>query len=208
MANLAPMARKLSTLAFLLPLVAACASPSATEVTVLDFSKASGAYILVYSTDQPLRASFEDQLVADLGARNIKGYPSHPDLPDVKTTNRENVLAAATAQKAMFIVVVEEVPHGQTGVVRSNEERITHEHPTLHDFYEHTLPADHGHDEDSEVFVEVSAFLIQEDHAKLFWSGTTWGLQAEGGEDRIAGLSATIADAIERARRQYLNRGN
>lgn len=77
---------------------------------------------------------------------------------------------------------------------------------TLHDFQEHTRPADHEHGDDSEVFVEVSAFLIQGDYAKLFWSGATWEVAVGGGEDRIAGLSATIAGAIEEARRQYVNR--
>ena len=125
---------------------------------------------------------------------------------ELDAAGESDLLAAAKAQKAMFILVVEEVPHGEMGVVRSSRERITHEHPTLHDFYEHTRPADHGHDDDSQIFVEVSAFLIQGDYAKLFWSGTTWEVETEGGEDRIAGLSATIADAIEEARRQYLNR--
>lgn len=206
MANLARMQIRPAIAALLGLLAVACASQSTTEVTVMDFRKASGAYVLVYSTDESLRNRFEDQLVADLATREIKAYPSYPDLPDVRASNRENLLAAAKVRKAMFILVVEEVPHGERGVVRSSRERITHEHPTLHDFYEHTRPADHEHDDDSQIFVEVSAFLIQGDYAKLFWSGTTWEVKTEGGEDRIAGLSATIADAIEEARRQYLNR--
>ncbi|MDX1556076.1 MAG: hypothetical protein R3212_08625 [Xanthomonadales bacterium] len=186
-------------------LVAGCAqSPKSgvtTEVTVLDYRNANGAYVLVYSTDHELRSMFEDRLVADLAARDMLAFASYPDLPDASATTRETLLAAAKARKAMFVLVAEEVEHGQSGVVRSDR-RITHEHPTLKDFYAHTKPADHEHDDDAQVFVEVSAFLIQGDFAKLVWSGTTWSFQADGQAGRIAEISAMIANAIDDARRK------
>ena len=179
----------------------ACAAPPKQEVTVIDYRNTSGAYILVYSTDEELRTLFEDRLVTDLEDRELKAYPSYPDIPDVATSNREILIGAANAKKAMYVLVVEEVRQGETGVV-PGDNRITHEQATLQDFYKHTQPAEQEHDDDDQVFVEVSAFLIQGDFAKLVWSGTTWSIQADGQGDKIAGISATIADAIITARRR------
>lgn len=195
----------LTTLTVFLLFSAACAGPSTSEpeVTVLDFRNTQGAYILVHSTDQELRTLFEDRLVADLQALDIKAYASYPDIPNARDSNRENLLGAAKARKAMFVLVVEEVKHGETGLVRSlNPGRITHEHPTLKEFYEHTKPADHAHDDKTQVFVEVSAFLIQGEYAKLVWSGTTWSFSADGQAGRIQDMSATIANAIKVAQRK------
>lgn len=187
-----------------LQLLAGCMQPRDAEVTVIDLRNRAGAYVLVYSGDAAVRTLFENRLVADLAARDIKGFPSHRDLPDVRATSRDSVLAAANAHKALFVLVVEEIPPGQVGAVR-NPKRITHEHPTLRDFYEHTRPPGQEYDAAAQVFVEVNAFLIQEQAARLVWSGTTWSFQADGQGGRIEGVSATIAEAIDRARRQYLN---
>lgn len=189
----------------LLLMLGGCASapPPRTDVTVFDYRNAEGAYVLVYSTDNELRRMFEDRLVADLAARDMRGIPSYPDLPDAKASNRENLLGAAKAHKAMFVLIVEEVKHGEHGVTRSTStDRITHEHPTLQEFYAHTVVADHGHDDETQVFVEVSGFLIQGEYAKLIWSGTTWSFNADDEEGRISELSGIIANAIDEARRK------
>ena len=187
----------------LLALTLGCASQSPPEVTIIDYRNTEGVYILVYSTDQEFRTLFEDQLVADLADREIVAFASHPDLPDASDTGRTKLLGAANARKAMFILVIEELMHGESGVVRSdNPNRISQDDETLREFYENTLPADHDHEDDEQVFVEVSGFLIQEDYAKLIWSGTTWTVRADGQEGRISDLSATIAREIDTARRK------
>ncbi|MEJ8566374.1 hypothetical protein [Elongatibacter sediminis] len=183
-------------------LVSACGSPR-TDTTVLNFRDNAGAYVLVYSTDLEMRTVFEDRLVADLAAREIAANASHLDLPDVRKGTRDSLLAAARRHHNMFILMVEEVGHDESGIVPTRG-RITHEHPTLKEFYAHSLPADHEHDDATQVFVEVSAFLVQEDHARLVWSGTAWSFQADGESGRIPGLSTIIADAIEKARDDYL----
>lgn len=188
---------------FLVALTAGCADQPTSDVTVMDYRNAEGAYVLVYSTDQEFRTLFEDRLVADLAEREFVAFASYPDLPDALDTGRVELLSAANARKAMFVLVVEEVKHGEAGIARStNPGRISHEHPTLRDFYEHTRPANHEHDDDDQVFVEVSGFLIQGDYAKLIWSGTTWSFRADDQEGRISDLSATIAQAIDDARRK------
>lgn len=199
----------------LLGMLTACSNPSPKpssagqdvnlEVTMIDFRHTSGAYILGYSADLEVRTLFENQLVADLNARDINAWPSHPDIPDATSTTRDSVIAAANNKKAMFIVLAEEVPPGKQAVAqRKGGGRITHEHPTLQDFYEHTRPPNQDHADDGEVFVEVSAYLIQENRAKLFWSGTTWSFNADGQGGAIQDISTTIADAIVRARDRYL----
>lgn len=202
-ANLGRM-KSIPVVCVALALLSGCAQPtpqSSPEVTVLDYRNANGAYVLVYSTDQELRTLFEDRLVGDLAARDMLAIASYPDLPDASATTRENLMAAAKAHKAMFILVVEEVRHGEIGVVQGDQ-RITQEHPTLRDFYAHSKPADHEHDDDEQVFVEVSAFLIQGDFAKLVWSGTTWSFQADGEAGRISQISTMIANAIDETRRK------
>ena len=179
-------------------IVSGCAQQTKTEVTVMDFNRASGVYVLVYSTDQQMRARFEDQLVADLTARDIKAFSSYSDLPDVGAATRDDLVRAANARRAMFVLVVEEVGQGDTGVVASAG-RITQENQTLQDFYENSQPSDRAYDEQAQVFVEASAFLLQGDRGKLVWSGTAWPVSGAG--DPMPGLSETIANAIEKARR-------
>lgn len=175
------------------------------DITVIDFRNKQGAYILGYTADMDLRVRFEDQLVADLAARDIKAWPSHPDIPEATMTNRESVLAAANAKQAMFVILAERVAPGEQAIAQTKRpERITHEHPDLRDFYQHTRPPEGEFDPAEEVFVEVSAYLIQEDRAKLFWTGTTWSFNADGEGTAIREVSATIADAIVQARDRFL----
>ena len=179
-------------------ILAGCAQQTRTEVTAMDFNRASGVYVLVYSTDLQMRTRFEDQLVADLGARDIKSFSSYTDLPDVGAATRDDLVRVANARRAMFVLVVEEVGQGDTGVVTSAG-RITQENQTLQDFYENSQPADRKYDEQAQRFVEASAFLLQGDRGKLVWSGTAWPVSGTG--DPMPGLSETIANAIEQARR-------
>lgn len=193
-------------LAILLIVCTGCASaPSDDDVMIMDFRNTSGAYILAYTADVDIRTRFEDQLVADLAARDIKAWPSYPDIPAATATNRENVLAAANAKQAMFVILAERVPpNGQAVAQTRRPERITHKHPNLREFYEHTRPPEAPVDADGEVWVEVSAYLIQGDRAKLFWTGTSWSFAADGEDGAIADNSTTIANAIARARAQFL----
>lgn len=199
--NLKGMKRTAHSLIFPALFVIGCSSPPETEVTVIDYRNTSGAYVLAYSPDEELRTRFEDRLVSDLGERGLKAFPSYPDIPDIHDSSREVLLGAANAKKAMFVLVVDEVRHGEKGII-PGDNRFTHEHPTLQDFYEHSKPEEHEHGDDEQVFVEVSAFLIQGEFAKLVWSGTTWSINADGDDTRIADISATIADAIYTARRR------
>lgn len=190
---------------FLVWCVGCASSPPDDDVVVMDFRNTSGAYILAYTADVDLRTRFEDQLVADLAARDIQAWPSYPDIPQATATTREDVLSAANARQAMFVILAERVPpDGQAEAQTRRPERITHEHPDLREFYEHTRPAEAPADTDKEVWVEVSAYLIQGDRAKLFWTGTSWSFAADGEGGAIADISTTIANAIARARAQFL----
>ena len=185
----------------------ACASQKQaagdSDVMVLDFANTKGAYVIAYTADQDVRKAFEDQLVADLATRDITAWPSYPNIPDATKTTRDVVLTAANAKKAMFVILAEQVPPGKKAVSQG-QGRITHEHPDLQDFYEHSKPPGDQFDPDKQVFVEVTAYLIQGNRAKSFWSGTTWAFNADGEGSAIKSISTTIADAILKARQQFL----
>lgn len=193
----------LSLLAILLLCAACASSKSQSDVMVMDFRNTKGAYILAYTADLEVRKKFEDQLVADLAARDITAWPSYPNIPDATRTTRDAVLTAANAKKAMFVILAEEVPPGKTAVSQG-QGRITHEHPDLREFYEHTKPPGTQYDAENQVFVEVTAYLIQGNRAKSFWNGTTWAFNADGEGSAIESISTTIADAIVKARKQFL----
>ena len=180
-------------------LLAIC-GPLAAEVYVMDYSKYEGAYIIGFTAHDDLRRMFEDQLVADLAARSIKAFPSYPDQPDIAAMTRENVIEAAHGHSAMFVLVAEQVVRGETGVV-GDPQRMSHQHPGLAEFYEHSKPPEGEYDASSEVFVEVTVFLLQGDDAKSVWAGTTWSFQADGQGGAIPGISETIAREIAKARR-------
>lgn len=197
--------RNSSLIAIFLVWCVGCASTASDDVMIMDFRNTSGAYILAYTEDLDIRTRFEDQLVADLAARDIKAWPSHPDIQEATATTREDVLSAANARQAMFVILAERVPpHGQAVAQTKRPERISHEHPDLREFYEHTRPDEAPVDADEEVWVEVSAYLVQGDRAKLFWTGTSWSFAADGEGGAIADISTTIANAIVRARAQFL----
>jgi len=198
------MMRQSITCLTILLICTSCASPKPdSDVMVLDFANTKGAYILAYSADQDVRKAFEDQLVVDLAARDITAWPSYPNIPDATKTTRDAVLAAANAKKAMFVILAEEVPPGKQAVSQG-QGRITHDHPDLQEFYEHSKPPGTQYDADKQVFVEVTAYLIQGNRAKSFWSGTTWAFNADGEGSAIKSISTTIADAIVKARKQFL----
>lgn len=198
--------RTFTLLLLLLTLCASCASSSTdNDVMVMDFRNTRGAYILGYTSDLDVRTRFEDQLVADLAAHDIRAWPSYPDIPEATEATREDVLTAADAKHAMFVILAERVPPGGEAVAQTKRpERITHEHPDLREFYEHNRPKEEPSDPDRAVWVEISAYLIQGDRAKLFWTGTTWSFATDGEDGAIADISATIANAIARARAQFL----
>jgi hypothetical protein len=89
-----------------LSLVALSACTNKTTVFTADFTKAAGVYVVGYSTDPVIRTAIEEQLVADLRARNGIAYPSHVDIPDITASNRGELIANANAKAVIGILVI------------------------------------------------------------------------------------------------------
>ncbi len=169
------------------------------DVIRTDFTQNAGAYIIGYTTDAGIRRAMEGQLVQDLKDREMIAYPSYPDLPDIRLTTRENVLAAAHAKKTVAVVVINQVVAGEDGVI-DNPIRISPDHPDLKAFYDYTRTLEENLERNGEVFAEVNAFLIDGDKTRLFWSGTTWSFHADGKGGAIRGISETIANEMAKIR--------
>jgi hypothetical protein len=198
------MSRSFGKLAWLLCaalVTGACAS--SPQVTRYDLSDASGLLLIVYAERSDLRASMEDRLAAELDARGMIGHPSHRDLADIVAITPEQAIAAARARKAAGVLVVNPVTPDGTERVVQNPARIPPEHPDLQAFFAN-VRAQAGDSGDSarEVIVETNLFLLGDAGATLFWSGAAMTVAADGRGAGLRDLSAQIAAALERARRE------
>lgn len=177
--------------------LAGCAGK--TTVRTFDFSERRGLYVLAYIPSSQIRIAMENQLVADLEARDMIAFASHEDLPDLQTVNRRSVIAAANEQQAIAVLLVNQVtPDGARP--DTGQERISPEHPDVQSFFEYTKSLEEQPQEERTVLAEVTGFLLQGESAQQFWSGTTWSFEADGQGGAIRGISGTIADEFARMR--------
>ena len=187
-----------------------CAGCSTTtEVVNYDFTERQGLYVVGYATDETLRRRFEDQVIADLEAAQGSAFPSHADFASVADMSAETVVAAANDKRAIGVLVVNQVVPGEDGVIE-NPLRITPEHPDLVKFYEYTKTTEaqahqRATNPDEPAFAEVNLFLLQEDAARLIWSGTLWSFEADGSGGAIPGLAQNVADELVQIRDALLN---
>lgn len=178
-----------------------CACTTAPDVIRTDFTKNKGVYIVGFTPDPAIRRQMEDQLTADLQARNIVAHPSYGDLPDISTTTRDSILRAANAKQTVAVLVINQVVADADGSI-DNPVRTSPEHLNLQAFYDYSKSVQESYDSQQAVFAEVNAFLIDGENTRLFWSGTTWSFQADGAGGAIRGISETIANEIEKIRDQ------
>lgn len=172
------------------------------DVIRTDLTQSEGVYVLAYSTNIEIRRAMEDQLVADLNERAMVAYASYPDLPDISSTTRDGVLAAANAKRTVAVVIINQVVPGEDGVI-DNPLRVSPEHPDLQAFYEYTKNVEENYDANREAFAEVNAFWIDGEKTRLAWSGTTWSFQADGAGGAIEGISETVATELRKIRDEF-----
>lgn len=187
-----------------LPMAAAMLlSACATQTTVIraDFTQGEGALIVGYATDPAVRIAIEDQLVDDLTARNMVAHPSHPDIADITTSNREQLIALARAKKAVSVLVVNQVASDASDSVVQNPARVSPNHPDLRAFYDYTEANQPVAPQVGQsVLAEVNLFIVDGDKANLFWSGTTWSFRADGQGTALRDISALVADQLQQVR--------
>lgn len=179
--------------------LAACTTKTVIRV---DFTKSAGAYVVGYTADPVIRIRFEEQLVADLRARELIAYPSHVDIPDITASNRGELIASANAREVIGIVVINQVAADASDSIVQDPKRVSPTHPDLQSFYAYSEGQQQTPlDPDQRVFTEVNLFILDgEEVANLFWSGTTWSFHADGQGTAIRGISETIADQLLQVR--------
>lgn len=108
--------------------LAACTTQTVIRV---DFTKSAGAYVVGYTADPVIRIRFEEQLVADLRARELIAYPSHVDIPDITASNRGELIASANAREVIGIVVINQVAADASDSIVQDPKRVSPTHPDL-----------------------------------------------------------------------------
>ena len=180
--------------------VALLLSACTTQTTVIraDFTERAGVYVVGYSADPTIRHPIEDQLVTDLTTRDMTAFASHADIPDITASNRDQLLDMANTKRAIGVLLINQVASDASDSVVENPQRVSPRHPDLRAFYAYTQenqPAPPG--EDQTVLAEVNLFIVDDDEANLYWSGTTWSFQADGKGTAIRDISALVADQLQ-----------
>lgn len=179
--------------------LAGCASK--TTVIRADFTKGAGVYVVGFTPDPAIRTAMEEQLVADLRAREAIAYPSHVDIPDITASNRDELIASARARSVIGIIVINQATADASDSVVQNPQRVSPAHPDVKAFYRYSKRQQQAAlDPSQRVFAEVNLFILDGDLANLFWSGTTWSFHADGQGGAIRGISETIADQLQQVR--------
>jgi len=183
-----------------LGVLALAACTTKTTVIRADLTKGEGVYVVGYSADPAIRTGIEEQLVADLRARNIVAFPSHVDIPDITASNRAELIASANARAVIGVIVINQVAADASDSIVEDPERVSPTHPDLQAFYAHSKSQEQTLDLGQRVFAEVNLFIVDGAVANLFWSGTTWSFHADGEGTAIRGISETIADQMQQVR--------
>jgi len=177
-------------------------SACTTQTTVIraDLTKGAGVYVVGYTPDPAIRTGIEEQLVADLRARQMIAYPSHVDIPDITASSRSEVIASANAKQVIGVIVINQVAADAADSIVQDPRRISPIHPDLQAFYAYTKDREQTFDAAQRVFAEVNLFILDGEVANLFWSGTTWSFHADGQGTAIRAISETIADQLAQVR--------
>ncbi|MEM8767189.1 MAG: hypothetical protein AAGE43_07085 [Pseudomonadota bacterium] len=179
-------------------LLGACAGP--TQVITTDFTQVSGVYLIAYVDRADIRERLELQFVEDLEARGIRAVASAPDLPDIKAARPRDMVRAANGHSVAAIIIVNRVAADGSGSIIEAEERVRP--ADLPAYYEITSSEVDRYTDGEPIFAEANGFLVDGNRTRRFWTGTTWTLA--GDDDAVIGnVSATIADELDRAGREF-----
>lgn len=176
-------------------LVAGCVTK--TEVIRADFTQAEGVYVIGFTEDAEIRQRLEDELVADLRAQGSIAYPSYPDIRDITTSTRGEIIGLVNSKKLISVLLLNQVSADASDSVVAEPERVSPLHPDLQAFYAHARESEPSMPEQGErVFVEINLFVIDGEKANLFWSGTSWSDRADGRGGAIGDISALVTQQL------------
>jgi hypothetical protein len=183
--------------------VAACVTE--TKVIKADLTQGQGVYVVGFTERIDIRIRLEDQLVSDLKASNMIARASHLDIANITRSTRKDVVAQANAQHLLAVLLINQVAADASDSVVEDPKRISPTHPDLQAFYEHAnTNSPSTPKNDQRVFAEINLFIVDGDDANLFWSGTTWSVNADGQGGAISDVSQVVVDQLAAVRSQFV----
>lgn len=175
-------------------LLTACASaPPPIEPTATVGSPGNPVLLVAYTPNETVRVRFEDQLEADLAAKDIRAVPGHELVSSFSLLNREQLLVAAGKLNAPMVLMVRRVITEMPDDGSSPPAGIRL-HRTLQ---EYLLNVDRQRLPElppaGRQVLEVAGYLRNAGTTELVWSGYSW-VDYDGDLDAaIAETSETIA---------------
>ena len=180
---------------FIAVMVSACATK--TEVIRADFTQREGVYVVAFTPNNDIRARVEDELVANLRAEGAIAHPSYPDISDIVAGGRDAVLAAANGKKLIGVLVLNQAAADASDSVVADPNRVSPLHADLQAFYAHANASQSVPGEQSQRgFFEINLFVIDDNKANLFWSGTAWSDHADGQGGAITEISQLVTQQL------------
>ena len=175
-----------------------------TKIIKADLTKRQGTYVVAFIADLDLRATVENQIVQDLAAQNIKARASNQDINNILLSSREDVLLEANQHDLLGVLVINQVAADASDSIVADPQRVSPTHPNLRAFYAHAnenAPQPTG--DTQRVFAEMNLFILDEDQANLFWSGTVWTM-GDGRGSAVVEISDLVAQQLANARQRLL----
>lgn len=189
--------------AFLIVLVLLNLAACVTETKVIraDLTQQQGVYVVGFTQQDDIRTNLEDQLVHDLTAKNIVARASHTDISDITRSSREDIIKQTNARKLLAVLLINQVTADASDSVVADPKRISPTHPDLQAFYEHAnTQRPQPSRNNQRVFAEINLFIVDGEQANLFWSGTTWSVNADGRGGAIKDVSQVVVEQLAAVR--------
>ncbi len=178
-------------------LVGLVACSSAPNVIQTDLTRQKGVYLVGYSLDASARRDFENELQTNLMAGGMLAHASHADIPDITDSDATEVLQYAVERGVVAIVIINNAQDSAVEDVR----RLQIDTPGVREHFD-KISRQRAVVSGNDVVLEVNAFAIDGDTAKLAWSGVTAVFAPTSRTDAIEDLSESIAGALRSAQKR------
>lgn len=124
--------------------------------------------VAAWTPNTQVRASFERQLERDLRAHDITATPSLRLIPEFEDLRHETLLDAAAQRSAPVILMVRRLAAGDEAPAPRLQPRLSGYFDRVDRDRSPAIPPP------GRQVVEVAAYLVAGDDARLVWSGHSW----------------------------------
>ncbi len=132
----------------------------------------------------------------------MTAFSSHQDIPDITASDANEVFRWARDRAVVAIVIINNV----TDTAVEDKRRLQLDTPNVHEHFEKVRQAT-GSTTSSDVVLEVNAFAVDGETAKLAWSGVTAVFSPNTRDEAIEELSDSIAAALRTAQHRVRSEG-